>query len=78
MMNDYYFLDYQEGKWTDVSSSAVPQFSKKNMYELPRNGTTVPVFAKKIVEQGPDFEASEKGAKLYDLVWKDGKFSVKK
>jgi hypothetical protein len=78
MMNDYYFLDYNGGKWKDVSAEVVPQFSKKNMYELPRNGTTVQVYAKKIIEQGPDFEASEKGKQLYDLVWKDGKFAVKK
>jgi hypothetical protein len=78
MMNDYYFLDHNGGKWKDVSAEAVPEFSKKNMYELPRKGTTVPVFAKKIIEQGADFEASEKGAKLYDLVWKDGKFAIKR
>jgi hypothetical protein len=77
MLNDNYFLNYKDGTWTDVSST-VPEFSKKNMYELPRNGTTVKVFAKKIVDQGPDFEASEKGAKLYDLEWKDGKFAIKR
>ncbi len=78
MINDNYFLDYKNGSWTNVSAKVVPQFSKKNMYELPRNGTTVQVFAKRIIEQGPDFEASEKGAKLYDLIWKDGRFSIKK
>ena len=77
MLNDNYFLNYKDGTWTDVSSS-IPEFSKKNMYDVPRHGTTVQVFAKKIVEQGPDFEASEKGKKLYDLEWKDGKFTVKK
>ena len=77
MLNDNYFLNYKDGTWTDASSS-VPEFSKKNMYELPQHGTTVKVFAKKIVDQGPDFEASEKGKKLYDLVWKDGKFTVKR
>lgn len=78
MMNDNYFIDYDGGKWTDVSASVVPQFSKKNMYELPRVGTVVKVFAKKIIEKGDDYEASEKGEKLYDLEWKDGKFTVKK
>jgi hypothetical protein len=77
MINDYYFLNYKDNTWTDVSST-VPEFSKKNMYELPRQGTTVGVFAKKIVEQGPDYEASEKGPKLYDLEWKDGKFTIKR
>jgi hypothetical protein len=77
MINDFYFLNYKGGTWTDVSST-VPEFSKKNMYELPRRGTTVSVFAKKIIEQGPDYEASEKGLKLYDLEWKDGKFTIKR
>ena len=78
MMNDYYFLDYRGGQWKDISSQVVPQFSKKNMYELPRNSTTVHVFAKRIIEQGADYEASEKGKKLYDLIWKEGKFTIKR
>lgn len=73
-----YFLDYDGVNWTDVSVSVVPEFSKKNLYELPRVGTTVKVFAKKITEQGDDYEVSEKGSKLYDLVWKDGKFTKQK
>lgn len=76
-MNDNYFLNLADGKWTDVSADVVPGFSKMNMYELPRFGTTVQVFAKKIIEKGPDFEASEKGEKLYDLEWKNGKFTKK-
>ena len=77
MMNDFYFLDYADGKWTDVSSRAVPEFSNKNWYELPRVGTTVKVFEKKITEKGADYEATEKGKKLYELVWKDGAFTRK-
>jgi hypothetical protein len=76
-INDNYFLSFAEGKWTDVSTEVVPDFSKKNLYELPRYGTTVQVFAKKIIEEGPDFVASEKGEKLYDLEWKNGKFAKK-
>jgi hypothetical protein len=78
MMNDFYFLEYKNDVWTDVSAQIVPQFSKKNMYKFPRYGTTVKVFAKKIIEANDDYEISEKGAKLYDLDWKDGKFTVKK
>lgn len=76
MMNSNYFLDYSNGEWTDLSATAVPEFSKKYMYELPRIGTAVKVFEKKIIEQGDDFEASEKGKKLYDLKWQDGKFTI--
>lgn len=77
MMEANYFLDYKNGAWTNVSAQVVPEFSKKNMYQIPRTGTTVGVFAKKIIEKGADYEASEKGAKLYDLEWKDGKFQRK-
>ncbi len=78
MINEYYFLDYKNGSWTDISSLIIPEFSKKNMYELPRFGTTVQVFAKKVIEKGNDYEVSEKGAKVYNLEWKDGKFVIKK
>ena len=78
MMEANYFLDYKNGVWTDVSTQVVPEFSKKNMYIIPHTGTTVEVFAKKIIEQGEDYEASEKGAKLYELEWKNGKFQSKK
>lgn len=77
MINDFYFLNYTAGKWANVSSTAIPGFSKNNWYELPRVGTTVRVYAKKITERGPDYEISERGRKLYDLEWKSGRF-VKK
>lgn len=65
-----HFLDYKNGKWTDVSRSAVSGYSKeKFIYGLPRQGTTIEVFAKD--ENGEDFY---KGKKLHDLVWKNGKF----
>lgn len=77
MLNDFYFLDLADGKWTDVSAGAVPEFSKKNWYELPRVGTTMKVYSKKIVEETAEFEISEKGKLMYELMWKDGKFSKK-
>lgn len=55
-----------------------PEFSKKNICELPGVGTTAQVFAKKITDKGDDYEISEKSEKLYDLEWKDGKFTIKK
>jgi hypothetical protein len=78
MMEDSKFLDYRNGNWTDVSAQVVPQYSRKNIYEQPRYGTVVKVFAKKVIEKGKDYEISERGAKLYDLEWKDGKFTIKK
>lgn len=78
MMNDFYFLDYSGGKWEDVSAGVVPEFSKNNWYKLPRFGTTVKVYAKKVIEQGDDYQISEKGGPLYTLTWKDGKFVKRK
>lgn len=75
---DFYFLEYKGGKWLNISTQAVPKYSKKNFYKLPRYGTTVEVFAKKIIEKGDNYEVVERGEKLYDLEWSNGKFSVKK
>jgi len=75
MINDFYFLDYAGGKWTNVSPSVVPGFSKKNWYELPRVGTTVTVYERKVLEHLDDFDVTERGKKLYDLVWKNGRFT---
>ncbi len=73
---DQYFLTVTDGSWKDASA-AVPEYSKNVIYAVPRQGTTVSVFAKKVIEKGDDYEMAERGAKLYDLVWKDGKFSKK-
>lgn len=75
MNNDFHFLEYSGGKWSDVSAKVVPEFSKKLWYEIPRVGTTMKVYEKKIEEQGDDYEMSDRGALLYSLTWKDGKFS---
>lgn len=67
---DSYFLEYKNGKWNDIGANIVPEFSPKNTYLPPRQGTTVEVFKKNFPE--PNF--SERGEKLYDLVWQRGKF----
>jgi hypothetical protein len=74
MGEDSYFLEYKNGKWTDIGAQVVPEFSQKNTYVPPRYGTTVEVFKKNF----PEPTYSERGAKIYDLEWKDGKFSIKK
>lgn len=74
MINEFKFLDFDGGAWSDVSAEVVPDYSKRNWYELPRIGTTMRVFENRIVEKGDDFEATEKGKLLYQLAWKDGKF----
>ena len=71
--SDNYFLEYKGGRWSDISRQVIPNFSRENIYELPRTGTTIEVFA-----NDKSGEIPVKGKKLYDLVWKNGKFSVKK
>jgi hypothetical protein len=70
---DNNFLEYRNGKWFDVAAQVIPSFSKNNIYELPQKGTTVEVF-----EKDKNTEFGDKGKKLYNLVWKNGKFSVKR
>ena len=69
-----YFLEYKNGKWSDIGARIVPEFSDKYIYELPQKGTTVTVFKKNY----PEPEYSERGAKIYDLQWRNGKFTIKK
>lgn len=79
MYEHNYFLEYRNGRWYDVSAKVVPQFSKDKLYSLPRYGTKIEVFAKKVVERISDDQVIyEMGAKLYDLVWRNGKFTIKK
>lgn len=76
--NRNHFLEYSgAGKWSDVTRKVIPQYSSNNLYEIPRYGTTVQVFAK-IFPEPESPELSEKGQKLYDLVWKVGTFTVTK
>ena len=74
MANEFRFLDYAGGQWADVSADVVPDYGPKNWYEIPRRGTTMRVFEKKITERGDDYETSEKGKPLYSLAWKEGRF----
>jgi hypothetical protein len=74
MMNSFRFLDYSNGKWTDISLREVPEYGDDKWYELPRLGTTIKVFEKRVIESGVDYEITERGRKLYDLAWTNGKF----
>jgi hypothetical protein len=75
--DDYFFLDYNNGTWKDISSAVIPQYDKMKIYEIPRYGTTMPVFAKQVIDSDGENDLTEKGKKLYDLVWKNGKFTIK-
>ena len=74
MGEETHFLEYSSGNWKDIGTQVVPGYSKKKTYELPRIGTTIAVYEMKEIEEG----FIERGEKLYDIVWQNGKFSIKK
>ncbi|MBX3244844.1 MAG: hypothetical protein KF685_10345 [Acidobacteria bacterium] len=74
---EQHFLEYEGSNWSDAGRRVIPEYGSDKIYELPRQGTTMSVFEKKVTEKGEDFEIAERGKRLYDLVWKDGKFSKK-
>lgn len=69
-----YFLEYAGGRWRDIGAQVIPGYGKDKVYELPRYGTTVEVYEYKKVA-GEDY--GERVLKIYDLIWKDGKFARK-
>ena len=78
--DDFYFLEYRGGKWFNVSKKIVPDYSKRRWYIMPRYGTKVEVYERNRDETASDedVEIVERGEKLYDLEWKNGKFVIKK
>jgi hypothetical protein len=79
MYEDNYFLEYRGGRWYDVSAKVVPGFSRDKGYALPRYGTTVEVLSTRVIERiSPTQVVREPGPKLYDLMWRNGKFTIKK
>jgi len=71
---DSYFLEYSGGKWRDIGAQVVPEYGKDKVYGLPRYGTTVEAYEyNKVAGEG----YSKRGRKLYDIIWKDGRFSKK-
>ena len=71
----YYFLDYRNGRWLNVSKTVVPDYKRRNAYELPRYGKTVKVFDRKNFDR--ELDAGEDARHIYDLIW-NGRGFVKK
>jgi hypothetical protein len=79
MFEHNYFLEYRNRRWYDISAKVIPQFSKAKIYNLPRYGTKIEVFDRKVIEKiSDDRIIYETGAKLYDLVWRNGEFTIRK
>ena len=78
--SDHYFFEYRNGSLKNVSKT-IPQYSLQNVYELPQKGTTIRVYRKKYDHPGEPLgvdNSVKKGRKLYDLVWSNGKFVIRK
>jgi uncharacterized caspase-like protein len=60
------FLRYEGEQWSDVTKATLPlPFDPTLRYELPRYGTTITV-------------TNQSGGKVFDLVWANGTFVVKR
>lgn len=58
----FFLIDYDGGKWTDVTTRLMPvPVNKLYRYDLPDVGTTITV-------------TNSKDVKMYSLVWKNGAF----
>ncbi|MDQ1523425.1 MAG: hypothetical protein QOE47_1349, partial [Pyrinomonadaceae bacterium] len=59
-------IRYDSETWSDVTDEILPvPFDPSLNYELPRVGTTISV-------------TNRAGAKVYDLVWTNGRFLIKR
>jgi hypothetical protein len=77
---DFYFLEYRNGRLVNISTT-IPGYSQKHYYQFPRKGTTIGVYQKKYDDPGAPIGVDNsvtRGRKLYDLVWQNGKFIIKK
>ena len=62
VLTKMYFFRYDGGKWIDVTAQTMPgPINKRYKYKLPQIGTTIKV-------------STADGKKMYDLIWKNGKF----
>ena len=74
--DSYYFLEYRNRKWFNISKTKVVRYKKRYIYEIPRAGSTIPVIDQ--TEYDPAFGRGNRGNKLYDLVWNGQKFLIRR
>lgn len=68
------FLEKKGGKWVDVSRSVIPDFDQKNYYQLQRYDKSIEV---RRIDPNDD-AGGDYGPRIYDLVWKNDKFTISK
>lgn len=72
----YNFLEYRNGGLKDISAAVIPGYKPSHIYDMPRYGTTISVFERKNFD--PALNQGKTGRKLYALVWKNGRFRIRK
>ena len=69
-------LRYENGRWKDVTTAMLPvPYNETYQYVIPRYGTTIKVTTGNGVEHPSKYGH---GTKVYDLVWTQGKFKVRR
>jgi hypothetical protein len=73
---DLDLMRYENGKWKDVTKSMLPvPYNENYHYIIPRYGTTIKVTTG---NKEDNWEEYGRGKRVYDLVWTNGKFKVRR
>ncbi|HEX8237640.1 MAG TPA: hypothetical protein VF600_16905 [Abditibacteriaceae bacterium] len=71
-----HLMRYENGKWRDVTKAMLPvPYNDNYIYIIPRYGTTIKVTTGNSEE---DWVEYGRGKKVYELVWTQGKFKVRR
>jgi hypothetical protein len=69
-----YLMRYEKGKWANVTTSMLPiAYDESYHYIIPRYGTTI-----KVTLGNGEKAYGGNGKKVYDLVWTNGQFKVRR
>lgn len=72
----YFFLEYRNGRWKNVSRIVVPKYRRSNVYEISRRSKALKVSARSNFD--PAIDQGDDGPRLYDLIWNGNRFVKKK
>jgi hypothetical protein len=79
---NFRLMRYENGKWRDVTRALLPvSYREDYHYIIPRYGTTIKVTQgndEENYDESKPFYDFGKGPKIYDLVWVNGRFKVRR
>jgi hypothetical protein len=71
-----HLMRYENGRWKDVTKAVLPvPYNDNYQYIIPRYGTTIKVTTGNSDDNWIEYG---RGKKVYDLVWTQGKFRVRR